>query len=45
MARTNLRELPDVLRYRYRESDALGGTVTESAAFIRLVPFGGNFGL
>ena len=36
-----LRELPDVLRWRSRERDAPDGTVTESAAFFRLVLFGG----
>ena len=38
-----LRELPDVLRCRLRERDALGGQVTESAAFFRLVIFGEDF--
>ena len=38
-----LRELPDVLRYRPRERDALRGNVTESAAFFRRVLFDGDF--
>ena len=38
-----LRELPKALRCRLRERDALGGPVTESAAFFRLVLFGGDF--
>ena len=33
------RELPDVLGYRRRERDALGGIATESAAFFRRVLF------
>ena len=38
-----LRELTDVLRCRPRERDALGSTVTESAAFFRLVLLSGDF--
>ena len=37
------RELPDVLRCRPRVRDALGGPVTESAAFSRLVLLSGGF--
>ena len=38
-----LREIADVLRCLPRELDALDGHVTESAAFFRLVLFGGDF--
>ena len=37
-----MRELPGVLRCRPRGRDALGGPVSESAAFFRLVPLGGD---
>ena len=37
-----MHELLDVLRCRSRERGALGGTLTESAAFFRLVLFGGD---
>ena len=39
----NLRELLEVLRCRPRERDALGGTVTESAAFISPSAFRRDF--
>ena len=38
-----LRELPDVLRCRLRERDALDEFVAEFAVFVRLVFFGGVF--
>ena len=38
-----LRVLPDVLRCRPRERGALGESVTESAVFLRLLLFGGDF--
>ena len=43
MACLKLRELHDVLRCRPRGRDALGGTVSKSIAFLRVVLFGGDF--
>ena len=40
-----LRVVSAVLRCSPRERDALDGTVNESAAFFRLVPFGEDFEL
>ena len=43
MTYMKLRELPDVFRCRTRERNALDGTVTDTAAFFRLVLFGRDF--